>query len=346
MFRLLTFRDRPGTTVTVYFDENFQWSANVRNAIKRAFDLWTAAGYQNGSGVQFVGFQSGPYPDRNTARDVYIVTRGPGCCPSAGNLDNESSNGWAAMGSMKFPEDVDLEPPSWDPDGWGLTGTSSHEIGHNFNLGDCYTCTNTTMCVGCGVYGPTPCDDEKVRDYNDYGPPPPAPSPTPPPCFEDGWECLWDSDCWRGICNEFSCGCTPQNCPGHCFGGVCTQTPIVVDVLGNGFNLTNLVGGVRFDLNSDGTAERASWTSAGSDDAWLALDRNSDGAINNGTELFGEFAPQPQPPSGFTKNGFLALAEFDKVENGGNTDGKSARPTASFRHYFCGRTLIITASQK
>lgn len=68
-------RWRPGTTVTVYFDENFQWSANVRNAIKRAFDLWTAAGYQNGSGVQFVGFQNGPYPDRNTARDVYIVTR-------------------------------------------------------------------------------------------------------------------------------------------------------------------------------------------------------------------------------------------------------------------------------
>ena len=234
------------------------------------------------------------------------------------------------MGSMKFPEDVDLEPPSWDPDGWGLTGTSSHEIGHNFNLGDCYTCTNTTMCVGCGVYGPTPCDDERVRDYNDYGPPPPAPSPTPPPCLEDGWECLWGSDCCGGICNEFSCGCTPQNCPGHCFGGVCTQTPIVIDVLGNGFNLTNLVGGVRFDLNSDGTAERASWTSAGSDDAWLALDRNSDGAINDGKELFGEFAPQPQPPAGFKKNGFLALAEFDRAENGGNYDDKITKADTVF----------------
>ena len=130
------------------------------------------------------------------------------------------------------------------------------------------------------------------------------------PCLDEPWS----STCWDSMCEV----CL-ANGGAVCFQGLCS-TPIVVDIQGNGFNLTNVSGGVDFDIFASGTTIHTSWTAANSDDAWLVLDRNNNGVVDTGAELFGSATPQPQPPPGEIRNGFLALVEYDKPVNGGNGD--------------------------
>jgi hypothetical protein len=99
----------------------------------------------------------------------------------------------------------------------------------------------------------------------------------------------------------------------------CYSSPILIDLEGDGFDLTDEAHGVYFDIGATRRPVLLSWTSPASDDAWLCLDRNLNGTIDDGRELFGNVTPQP--PSS-EPNGFLALALFDLAQEGGTGDGR------------------------
>jgi hypothetical protein len=99
--------------------------------------------------------------------------------------------------------------------------------------------------------------------------------------------------------------------------GTVVCEPLIVDLTGEGFHLTDQEHGVVFDIAATNRPFKIPWT-ADSRNAFLVLDRNGNGIIDNGWEMFGNFTPQ-QPSD--TPNGFLALAMYDRPEYGGNGDG-------------------------
>lgn len=88
------------------------------------------------------------------------------------------------------------------------------------------------------------------------------------------------------------------------------KDPLVLDLGGGPARLVE--GTATFDLDNDGTAETMPLLADGA--AYLALDRNGNGAIDNGSELFG-------PASG---NGFAELAMLDDDGNGWIDEGDLA----------------------
>jgi len=81
-----------------------------------------------------------------------------------------------------------------------------------------------------------------------------------------------------------------------------TQDPLVISFEGNAAQLSNQR--FKFDLDADGKTEDINFLTGGS--GFLALDRNGDGKINNGSELFGT-------KSG---DGFADLTALDSDKNG------------------------------
>jgi hypothetical protein len=78
---------------------------------------------------------------------------------------------------------------------------------------------------------------------------------------------------------------------------------------------TSVDDGVLFDLDADGSRDRVSWPEPASDVAFLAVDRNGDGRITSGKELFGRHTVR-----GAT-NGMNALMKLTAESSSGSVRG-------------------------
>jgi hypothetical protein len=326
----------PNVPVTVKIDD--KWNAIERQAFGTGTEKWNAGSAVNCSGVTFhysgaAHFESdaaynedAPYLTVYYKRKLFFGREGLVAHHGGVPKRTVSADVW-----------ISPDRPNVD-NTYVYLGT--HEVGHALGLDNC-TCHNGCVCepgktvmsgqasAAFNAGGPTWCD---VNAVSQVYCPTPEPTPEGPACTTAGEPCIFsccpglrcaDVDTFNPICVEES--------PGLCDTGytwsfsqmqcVPTSSPVLVDVTGDGFSLTGAAGGVLFDLNRDGVGERLAWTAEGSDDAWLTLDRNGDGSVDDGGELFGNYTPQPEPPAGVEKNGFLALAEYDSPAQGGNADG-------------------------
>ena len=95
-------------------------------------------------------------------------------------------------------------------------------------------------------------------------------------------------------------------------GSMSLASPIILDLNGDGISTLSVENGIRFDLSADGSLIKTGWVAPS--DGLLVLDRNLDGVINNGSELFGTSTNLINGSKAI--DGYQALSELDSNQDG------------------------------
>ena len=146
---------------------------------------------------------------------------------------------------------------------------------------------------------------------------------TPPTCYQASLNAAADDSSITVNSNQICYQGPPPPDPPPPGGGGCDGrflnpaddcSPIVINFESGDYRLTGRNSPVLFDMRGNGHPQLMGWTAAGADEAFLWLDRNHNGKVTSGAELFGNFTPLKNGRMAI--NGFEALAEFDADHDG------------------------------
>jgi hypothetical protein len=172
----------------------------------------------------------------------------------------------------------------WDPA--TLTDLVAHEVGHVLGLNDVdwnTSCNGTIMGSSPSYVSSDQCGfvDQEWDEPGESDP-----NVLPPP----------DTD---------QCGFN---------GWVSACSPIVINLGTANYQLTGADSPVLFDISATGTPRWVGWTAPDTDQAFLWLDRDHNGKVDSGAELFGTATILRDGTT--ARNGYVALAEFDDNADG------------------------------
>lgn len=174
----------------------------------------------------------------------------------------------------------------------GLAATIAHELGHVLGLNDVSSTSCSSFIMSQIRY------DSASGTYN-------ARSVQPDECAR--------ADAINKTPAETTSPPLDPSDPTVCHNcGATGPEPLILDLDGNGIQLSGLADPVIFDIDGDGILDTTAWTARGSDDAFLILDADGDRFVDGAKELFG---------SATARHAFEALSRHDWPENGGNEDG-------------------------
>lgn len=261
---------------------SFDASADLAGIIQSAIDQWSNS-CPGAAGQSFPILALNNYQATQHVPVYYHDFEGLRC----------GATTWFAPfpGSAPQPIAIDLYETSGGYSCQPISDTLAHEIGHVLGLGDAPN--PDTSCHGEIMGGRAPGETRSVMSG----------------------DCATADNNWTTPAERDRKPPGDDRNPGNNEGGCGDDcSPIIINFENGDYRLTGANSPVRFAMNPQREPVLMGWTAAGADEAFLWLDRNHNGRVTSGAELFGNFTPLRN--GDFAKNGFEALREFDDNHDG------------------------------